>query len=186
MKHDSIPEAIEAILFATAEPQTYAALANRLEVTIEEVAEAVVKLAANFDGHGINLVTLNEVASLVTAPTYSALIESIRKDELSKDLSKASAETLAVIAYTPGVTKSQIEFIRGVNVSYSLRALQMRGLIEQKGGGRGTGYYPTIALLQHFGIATLPELPDYAATKAKIDTLLTGNTEQEQATETQS
>jgi segregation and condensation protein B len=173
----NLPQAIEAILFATAEPQTYATLASRLNVGIDEIAEAISVLATNLEGHGITLLTLNEVASLATASEHSALIEAIRKDELSKDLSKASAETLAVIAYTPGTTKSQIEFIRGVNVSYSLRALQMRGLIEQKGAGRGVGYHPTLALLEHFGVTALTELPDYAATKAKIEKLLTGNEE---------
>jgi chromosome segregation and condensation protein ScpB len=50
----------------------------------------------------------------------------------------------------------------------------MRGLIESKGQGRAVGYYPTLELLQHFGITDLTQLPDYAATKAKIDGLLNG------------
>ena len=170
----NLPQSIEAILFASAEPQTYAFLAKQLGVDIEQIDEAVKVLTASLEGHGVTVVELNQVVSLVTAAEHSSLIETIRKEELSKELSKASAETLAVIAYTPGVTKSQIEFIRGVNVSYSLRALQMRGLIEAKGVGRAVTYHPTLDLLAHFGVTALTELPDYNATAHKIHTLLTG------------
>lgn len=171
---NNLPQAIEAILFATAEPATFAFLAKTLNVSIEEIALAVTDLTASLESHGIAITTLNEVASLSTKSEFSAIVEDIRKEELSKELSKASAETLAVIAYTPGISKSQIEFIRGVNASYSLRALAMRGLIETKGQGRAIGYFPTLQLLQHFGVQQLTELPDYVATKAKIDALISG------------
>lgn len=172
----NIPQAIEAILFATAEPQTYASLASRLEVSIEEIREGVQTLITSFEDHGISVSSLNEVVTLVTDSDYSPLIEAIRKDELSKELSKASAETLAVIAYLPNATRSQIEFIRGVNVSYSLRALQMRGLIESKGAGRGITYQPTLGLLEHFGVASISELPHYEETKVKLSSLLNNET----------
>ncbi len=170
----NLPQTIEAILFATAEPQTFAALSKRFEVDIETIGKAVEELRGMLEGHGITLNVLNEVVTLVTRAEHSALIEDIRKEELSKELSKASAETLAVIAYSPGVSKSQIEFIRGVNVSYSLRSLMMRGLIESKGAGRAVGYHPTLELLQHFGVVSLTDLPQYAETKAKIDKLMSG------------
>lgn len=167
---DNLPQAIEAILLATAEPQTYAFLAATLSVDIEAIAYAVEELTTMLQGHGIVVTTLNEVVTLVTDSAYSHIIERIRKDELSKELSKASAETLATIIYTPGITKSQIEFIRGVNGSYTLRALQMRGLIEQK----GRAYHPTLALLEHFGVSHISALPEYAATTAAIASLLAG------------
>lgn len=170
----NLSQAIEAILFATAEPQTFAFLAKTLNVSIDEIGPAVAELANNLEGHGIALSELNQVVTLSTKSDFGAIIETIRKEDLSKELSKASAETLAVIAYTPGVSKSQIEFIRGVNVSYSLRSLMMRGLIESKGQGRAIGYFPTLELLQHYGIQDITGLPDYVATKAKIDTLLSG------------
>lgn len=170
----NLSHAIEAILFATAEPYTYASLAKTLGVQIEDIAKGVEELTTSLADHGITITTLNEVVSLTTKAEFSTIIESIRKEELSKELSKASAETLAVIAYAPGISKSQIEFIRGVNVSYSLRALSMRGLIESKGQGRAIGYHPTIELLHHFGVTELSQLPEYGATKAKIDGLLNG------------
>jgi segregation and condensation protein B len=119
------------------------------------------------------LVQDGEEVTLVTRPEHSALIETIRKEELSKELSKASAETLSIVAYHAGVSKAQIEFIRGVNASYSIRALSMRGLIESRGAGRAVGYYPTLQLLEHFGVSKVEELPQYAETAAKISQLLT-------------
>lgn len=177
MNTNNLTQSIEAILFATAEPQTYASLAKQLGVETDAIDSAVKELVASYEGHGVAVVELNQVVSLATRSEHSALIEAIRKEELSKDLSKASAETLAVIAYTPGVSKSQIEFIRGVNVSYSLRALMMRGLIESKGAGRAITYHPTLDLLEHFGVTSIEQLPDYVETKTKIATLLTGTTE---------
>jgi segregation and condensation protein B len=170
----TLSQAIEAILFATSEPQKIETLAQRLSVSTEEIGEAITDLVKSFEDHGIMVLLHNDSVTLVTTAAQSELIESIRKEELNKELSKASAETLAIIAYTPGVTKSQIEFIRGVNASYSVRALQMRGLIEQQGTGRALSYHPTLALLAHFGISELSELPDYTATKTKIEHLLTG------------
>lgn len=168
----TLPQSIEAILFATAEPQTFASLAKQLNASTEEITTAVQTLISMFEGHGIAVSELNQVVSLVTRSEHTALIEAIRKDELSKELSKASAETLAVIAYMPGASKSQIEFIRGVNVSYSLRALMMRGLVEAKGNGRAVTYHPTLELLQHYGITSIEGLPAYTETRAKIETLM--------------
>ncbi len=169
-----LAQSIEAILFATSQPQSIASLSSRLSVAKEEVLEALKELEGQFEGHGIMLVVHESEATLVTRPEQGTLIETIRKDELQKELSRASAETLAIIVYHNETTKAQIEFIRGVNASYSIRALQMRGLIEQKGAGRSVYYVPTIEALEHFGVSSVESLPDFAETKQKIDTLLQG------------
>lgn len=164
---------IEALLFATADPQSKKSLATRLDATVEAVSEALSALESSLEGHAIMLVQDGEEVTLVTRPEHSALIETIRKEELSKELSKASAETLSIIAYHAGISKAQIEFIRGVNASYSIRALSMRGLIESRGSGRAVGYYPTLVMLEHFGVSKVEELPQYVETAAKIAQLLT-------------
>ncbi len=169
---NTLTQSIEAILFATSEPQSFASLAARLSVTKDEIAQSLAELATTLEGHGISVIMHNETATLATTSSQSTLIESIRKEELMKELSKASAETLAIVCYHPGATKAEIEFIRGVNASYSLRALQIRGLIESKQLGRSTSYHPTIESLEHFGAHAVTELPNYAETKQKIDALL--------------
>lgn len=176
----NISQQIEALLFATAEPQSFKSLSTRLGVSAEEITAALSTLESTYEGHAMMLVQDGQGVTLVTRPEHSALIEAIRKEELSKELSKASAETLSTIAYAPGISKVQIEFIRGVNASYSLRALSMRGLIESRGTGRTVGYFPTLQMLEHFGVARVEDLPQYVETAAKIQHLLTQGSSIEQ------
>ncbi len=168
---------IESLLFATADPQSIKALSSRLSVSEEEISSALQDLETSLQNHAMMLVREGQEVTLATRPEHSALIETIRKEELSKELSKASAETLSIISYYGGISKAQIEFIRGVNASYSLRALSMRGLIEARGSGRSVGYYPTLQMLEHFGVAKVEDLPEFEQTKQKITKLLTENIE---------
>lgn len=168
-------QTIHALLFATADSYTIAGLSALLSVSVEEVENALQSLSEALVGQGIMLVREGNSIILATRPEHGALLETIRKEELSKELSKASAETLAIVVYRPGATKAEIELIRGVNASYSLRALAMRGLIEVKSMGRGLAYYPTLALLEHFGAQSITELPQFVEVKAKIETLLATN-----------
>lgn len=159
---------IESLLFATAESWSVAALAKRLNATDEAVIAATDELAQALTEHAFGIVRQGHEIVLATAPEHSELLALVRKEELSKELSKASAEVLAIIAYHTGATRAEIEFIRGVNSSYSLRALQIRGLIESE----GKGYVPTLALLEHYGVSSVEGLPQYTETKQKIETLL--------------
>ncbi len=169
---EQLLKSIEAILFATSEPQTFTSLSTRLNVSKEEVTEATLELATMFEGHGITLLMQNDTAMLATKPSESALIETIRKEELSRELTKAQAETLAIILYTPDATRAQIEFIRGVNATYSIRALMIRGLVEQKGSGRTVTYVPTIDTLKFFGVSTIGELVNFEINQKTITELL--------------
>jgi len=168
----TLAQSIEAILFAVSEPQSFLSLANKLQVSKDAVAAALNELAVALADHGITIIIHNDSATLATRAEQAPLIESIRKDELNKELSKASAETLAIICFYPGATKAQIEFIRGVNASYSLRALSMRGLVESKQVGRSASFYPTIESLEHFGVTAVEELPNFTETKQKLSVLL--------------
>ena len=174
---NKISQQIESLLFATADPQSFKSLSSRFGVELDEIRQAVVELEKSLDGHAMMLVQDTEEVSLVTRPEYSTLLETIRKEELSKELSKASAETLSIVSYYAGVSKAQIEFIRGVNTSYSLRGLAMRGLVESRGSGRSVGYYPTIQMLEHFGVSKIEELPNYIETVEKITKLLNQETQ---------
>jgi segregation and condensation protein B len=163
---------IEAILFATAETYSVASLAKQLQVSTQAIEDALTELSSSLEGHALMLVRQGETITLATRSEHSELLEALRKEELQKDLSKASAETLAVVVYHPGATKAEIELVRGVNASYSLRALQIRGLIELKGAGRAITYHPTVALLESYGVSSVEALPLYEETRQKIDSLL--------------
>ena len=119
-------------------------------------------LADSLTGRGIALVETATEAELRTAPDASAIVKKLHESELSRDLGKASMETLAVIAYQTGTTRGEIDWIRGVNSSASLRTLLLRGLIEGREDERDkrrVRYALTTDALAHLGIARAEDLP---------------------------
>src|SRR3989344_2846509 len=93
---------IEAILFWKGEMMTLKKIAEILKVSKEEVAEAVVNLKNNLAGRGIVLLENNGEVTFGTAPEVGTLIEDLQKEELNKELSKASLETLSIVLYKNG------------------------------------------------------------------------------------
>lgn len=161
---------IEALLFSTAEPMSLAALAMMLDVSEGEAADALAALEMNLAGRGIVLVRLSSQEGtegevmLATAPGAAVLIETLRKEALSRDLGKAALETLTIILYRGPLTRGDIDYIRGVNSSYILRNLRIRGLVEKVSNPtdvRGYLYKPTFDLLNHLGISSISDLPGY-------------------------
>jgi len=162
---------IESILFYKNEPVSLKDLTVWLEVTEEQVLEGLENLKRSLEHRGIALLENRGEYSLVTSPDSSALIEKIVKEELSKDLSGASLETLAVVLYKSPVTRKEIEYIRGVNVSFSLRNLLLRGLIEKipsKLDERIFLYTPTSDALKYLGVTSATELPGYTEVTKEI------------------
>ncbi len=155
---------IESTLFYKNEPVSLADLSAWLEVTEDEIKQGLEALREALGGRGIVLLENRGEYSLVTSPDASELIEKIVKEELSKDLSQASLETLAVIMYKSPVTRKEIEYIRGVNVSFSLRNLLLRGLIEKVGSKLDERIYlytPSVDALKYLGITSVKDLPGY-------------------------
>ena len=113
----------------------------------------------------------NEI-TLCTAPELSPLIEDLQKEELNKDLSKASLETLSIVLYKNGATRAEIDYIRGVNSSFTLRALSVRGLVEKitdPKDNRRYLYKPSFDLLSFMGVKSIEELPEYAEVNNGIE-----------------
>jgi segregation and condensation protein B len=102
--------------------------------------------------------------ALGTAPELSDMIENLQKEELNKDLSKAALETLSVVLYKNGASRAEIDYIRGVNSSFSLRALSVRGLVEKvldSKDNRRYVYKPSMELLSYMGVTSVEELPEF-------------------------
>ena len=100
---------------------------------------------------------------LCSAPEYAQLIIKTLEQRKPPMLSQSALETLAIVAYYQPVTRAVIEKMRGVDSSYTVSALQDRGLIEACGKleapGRPTLYATTDAFLRVMGIETLQQLP---------------------------
>lgn len=157
------PEAkLEAILFYKAEPVKKSALAKLLEIKEPELETVIKNLADRLTSGATRLVLTDDEVSLVVASEHDELIEGIRKDEMRRDIGKAGAETLAIVMYRGPVTRADIDRIRGVNSSYILRNLEIRGLVERRSGKRQNEFVITSELLRHLGIQEKTEMPDYA------------------------
>lgn len=155
---------IEAILFYKTDAMTVPKLARLLGKGEADVTDALAELEASLQGRGITLMRVGDEVMLATAGEMSEFVEKLSKEEREGELSKASVETLSIILYKDGATKSDIDYIRGVNSSYILRALEIRGLVERKNqsGERSSRYVPTSDLYAHLGITKKEELPEYA------------------------
>jgi segregation and condensation protein B len=169
---DNLEQKIEAILFFKGEPISRKKLSEFLGVGQIEVNEAIDKLKENLKSRGIVLQEKDDELLLGTAPELSELIEKLQKEELNKELSKAALETLSIVLYKNGVSRSLIDYIRGVNSSFTLRALSIRGLIEKSIDGEDNRrfiYKPTFELLSFMGVKSVEELPDYNLVNSSIE-----------------
>lgn len=160
---------VEGVLFYKAEPVKKRALCTLLQVETEELEQALHKLAERLVDGATRLIMTDTEVELVTAPELDGLMDGIRKDELRRDIGKAGAETLAIVLYRGPITRVEIDRIRGVNSSFILRNLMMRGLVERTTLGKQNQYQGTTALLAHLGIATRNDLPGFKETMDALD-----------------
>lgn len=163
---------IEAILFFKGEPIKLKKLAEWLEVREETAQEALEVLKQNLASRGLVLLTKDDEVALGTAPETAEVIEKITKEEFSKDLGKATLETLSIIIYKGPISRPEIDYIRGVNSSFILRNLMVRGLVERitkPDDSRSYLYKPTFDLLSYLGVSDISEMPEFAEVKEKIN-----------------
>ena len=162
---------IEAILFFRAEPTTPQRLAKILGVKEREIRDSLKVLGEKLQNRGLRLVEKDDAFMLGTAPEVSDAVEAIQKEELQKDLGKAGLETLTTILYRAPISKADIDYIRGVNSSFILRNLLIRGLVERETNPedrRTFLYFPSFDLFSHLGITKMEELPEYEEVQREI------------------
>ena len=162
---------IESILFWKSEPLRADELSKALGVKKDEIEEALSILEKRLVKTGLRLIRKEDSVMLGTAPEASELIQKLQKEELSKDLGKATLETLTIILYESPVSKSDIDYVRGVNSGFILRSLLIRGLIEREANPKDKRtflYRPTFDLLSFMGLAQVTELPEYGAVREEI------------------
>ncbi|MCX6713946.1 MAG: SMC-Scp complex subunit ScpB [Candidatus Vogelbacteria bacterium] len=172
---------IEALLFFKAEPLTISDLAKALESDEPSVGEAIEKLKIELADRGVKIIQNGDEIALGTTPEASDLIQKITKEELAKDLGKATLETLTIILYEGPISRAKIDHIRGVNSSFIVRNLLIRGLIERtvnEKDARAYLYKPTFDLLQHLGLTDIKEMPEYEIIHAKIAEFQKASTEE--------
>lgn len=127
--------AVEAVLFAAAEPIEYTKLASALGMDDEQVLLSIDALNKKYeaDDSGICLVQLDTKYQLCSKKDFVDVVRNVLDLKRNAPLSQAAFEVLAIVAYNQPITKPYIEQIRGVDCSGVVNTLCQRGLIEEKG-----------------------------------------------------
>lgn len=162
---------IEALLFALGRPLSRKELSSMLGVSVDELALA---LREQPEGRGITLVDDGNMVELRTTASAAEIIERVRKEEYSRDIGRAGLEVLSAVLYRGPLTRSEIDFIRGVNSSQTIRTLTMRGLLRKVSNPkdeRSFLYEPTTDLLSELGVTHKEDLPEYAEVREKLEQL---------------
>ncbi len=157
--------ALEALLFYYGSPMARTRVASILGLPKEHtdlLIEAYRTTLESDPSRGCLLTVLGDEVQLLTKPVVREVVERAMKEELREELTPAGLETLALIAYLAPVARPTLDYVRGVNSSFIVRNLLVRGLIERDGAkGNAYLYRPTGAFLSHLGLSSLEQLPDF-------------------------
>ena len=169
---DQLPAIIESLLFVAEEPQRIGTLSKTLNTPRQGIERAIETLAESTAGRGIYVQRQGDRVQLSTTPEAAPYIEHFLEVDHGH-LTRASLETLAIIAYRQPATRGTIAAIRGVNSDHGVATLLARGLIEDvgrvPGPGRAVLFGTTIRFLEYFGLQKpddLPALPEIEASDA--------------------
>lgn len=157
---------IEGLLFVSGdEGLSLEEFCNITEKEKDEIIEVIKKLFEDYnnENRGIQLEFLGNKFKLTTKTEHKEFYKKLIKEEENSILTQSSLETLAIIAYNGPITRIEIDEIRGVNSSYIIRKLLLKGLIEDVGysdsAGRPKLYNTTSKFLDYFGLGTKEDLP---------------------------
>ncbi|MFH2138811.1 MAG: SMC-Scp complex subunit ScpB [Candidatus Omnitrophota bacterium] len=166
MSEVEVKKIVEALLFVSEKPITMKQITEVCDkIEVSQIKEALKDLKEEYakNDRGIQIVEVAGGYQFCTNPDCAAYIKKLYKTRRVWRLSGPSLETLAIIAYKQPVTRSEIEFIRGVNVDGVVKTLSERGLIKIKGRkdvpGKPILYGTTEEFLQYFGLKSLQDLP---------------------------
>ncbi|PWB38699.1 MAG: SMC-Scp complex subunit ScpB [Parcubacteria group bacterium] len=156
---------LESLLFAVGKPLTIKELADFLDVRENEVEKLTQELEGKYNHpeSGIHIASSHNKVQMISNPADGPELNAYFKAEISGELTKASLETLTIIAYRQPISKEELEQIRGVNCSLIIRNLLIRGLIEtsENKNDLATTYVVTIDFLRHLGLDSVKDLPDF-------------------------
>ena len=165
MNQKKLRAAVEAMLFAYAEPIGADKLAQALQLPVSSVEPVLEELRTRYarEDSGLCLLHLNTHWQLATTADFAEPVRRVLDTRRSVPLGPAAMETLTVIAYNQPVSRAFIEQVRGVDSSSSVSGLLEKGLIEEAGRldlpGRPVAFRTTDAFLRCFGLSSLDDLP---------------------------
>lgn len=162
----NIDSVIESLLFVSGDGLAISHIAEILELDEDEVRLHVDKLKEFYisQNRGLQIVEYDGYIQLKTPEENFLYVTKLADSKRKQPLSPAALESLSIVAYHQPVTRSSVEFIRGVNSDGPMTRLVERGLIEESGRldapGRPILYRTTKEFLRSFGLNSLADLPD--------------------------
>lgn len=164
---DEIKAIIEGLLFISGEDGlTIDEISKIIEIDKEEIKKIIKELYNDYENinRGMHIEYLGEHFKLTTKAKHKNYYKKLVNEEENSTLSQSALETLAIIAYNGPITRIEIDNIRGVNSSYVIRKLLLKGLIEESGRAESPGkprlYKTTNKFLDYFGLGSIDELPE--------------------------
>lgn len=178
MDQEKLKSIIESLLFISGEPTKISRIAKITGAPKPEVENAVMMLQAEYaGGRGMVIIKKEDEVQMATSPENSSFISDLVKSEIQENLSRAALEVLSIVAYRGPITRMDVEAIRGVNSSFTLRSLLIRGLVERienPKDSRGYLYKISFEFLKKLGIDSIGKLPDFEtlSSDSRIDSII--------------
>lgn len=156
---------IESILFTAGDPVSVDTLAVLCNVSVDEIQEWIDHLSdrCRQSDRPFQVYQQGAQIQLVTKPEFSETMKSFWENQRAEPLTRAQLETLSTVAYMGPILKSDIDTVRGVQSTITVRTLLMRGLITQSSEGGMLKYIISGDALRHLGVSAVSELPRYDA-----------------------
>jgi len=171
---ENLDSVIESVLFVAGEPVLMSDLAFKFNVKQKEIDKAIEVLQKKYSGKsGIKLLCFNNKLQFASNPDNVDFVTAILNPIRQRSLTKATLETVSIIAYKQPVTRLEIEEIRGVNSDYAINVLLEHKLIEIVGRkdtvGKPSLFGTTDEFLKRFDISSVSDLPKYEDLMAQIE-----------------
>lgn len=165
MEKTELESSLEAVLFYAGDIVPLRRLGE-----ICDIEELSIRMAINHlneiyktTNSGIEIIEVDDGYQMCTAAKHLQVIQLYRQKPVKNILTQALIETLAIVAYSQPITRTQIEDIRGVRCEHVISRLLEYGLIEEVGRlnviGRPILFGTTNEFLRHFGFRNLEEMP---------------------------
>lgn len=163
---NNLENKLEALLFVSGDAVEISEIIDKWQVTDKQIDDAVENLKVRFnDETGIKIIKFKNKLQLCSNPDFADDISNVLNPIRERNLSKATLETIAIIAYKQPVTRLEIEQIRGVNSDYAIQVLLKHNLIEVVGRKDAIGkpllFGTTDEFLKRFDLENLENLPNY-------------------------
>ena len=136
-----------------------------MNITETEAKDLLLNLKKSYEekNRGLRISYLGDAFKLTTKSEHKEYYEKMVVNPETNTLSQAALEVLAIVAYHQPITRLEIEELRGVSCTHTLRKLLAKGLLKEAGKsdmpGRPNLYKTTSEFLDYFGLATIEDLP---------------------------